>query len=227
MLSKKSKDTKVLKEENQKIEDESYWTHRVKDDPRLDWRNGESNWIEGYEKSTKHPHRQMILDVLKLFKPIKSILEIGCNAGPNLMRIKKQYPKARLTGIDVNKDAIEHAQIFIPKATLAVTSAVKLPFKNDEFDIVLADAVLMYVNSKKINTVLDEMARVTKKAIILVEWYNPYSIRSTIQDFHWCHNYYELLKTRGFSISMTKIPDEIWPSKNWQQWGWLFVAHHQ
>jgi len=41
---------------------------------------------------------------------IRHILEIGCNAGQQCFLIAKKYPKIKVVGIDLNKDAIKHAK---------------------------------------------------------------------------------------------------------------------
>ena len=72
-----------------KFEDVRYWANRKSDDERLDWRNGGGSWIDEYVASASHPHRALILNALERFE-FNSLLEVGCNAGPNLMRIREK-----------------------------------------------------------------------------------------------------------------------------------------
>ena len=50
---------------------------------RDDWGKGSNDWIKGYWDSRSHPHRMFLIDTISKYNP-SSILEIGCNCGPNL-----------------------------------------------------------------------------------------------------------------------------------------------
>ena len=96
-----------------------YWKNRPDDDERKDWYD-DAPWVKGYWNSQDHPHRELILDVLKNIEPFSSLLEIGSNCGPNLVRIQARYP-AVLYGMDINKSAIEFGKASLrcrPSATL-------------------------------------------------------------------------------------------------------------
>jgi len=55
------------------------------------WENRKADWIETYWKTITHPHRDTLLEVLNQVE-FDSVLEIGCNCGPNLARIKEAFP---------------------------------------------------------------------------------------------------------------------------------------
>ncbi len=209
--------------EKSKFEDVRYWANRPKDDERLDWRNGGGSWIDEYVASVNHPHRTLILEALKEFPGFQSLLEVGCNAGPNLLRIREAYPKARLMGIDVNYDAVQKAQEIVPNAIVHCSSVECLPPDFDGvgyFDCVLADAVLMYVEN--IGQALKEMNRVAKRGIIIFDWYAE---EESVIDFHHARNYPKLLADLGFKTTVINLTQESWPSEKWQKNGRLFISH--
>ena len=210
------------------VEDDAYWANRPVNDKRLDWRNGETSWIDGYKRSVSHPHRQLILERLKLFSPFAGVLELGCNAGPNLIRIAEQYPETQLAGVDINKDAIAAAQEALPKAILKVGNICTqpLPFADKSFDIVIIDAVLLYVGAKDIYKVLQEVNRVARRGVILVEWYDE-SVKGKIHEHHWARNYPELLLSFGFNVQTSWLTEELWPNKAWTLHGRCFTAARQ
>ena len=101
-------------------------------------------------------------------------------------------------------------------------------FRNKSFDIVFTDALLMCIGPDKIKKVISEMLRIARRALILVEWYcenhnmDPYG--QGIYHFgNWKRNYVSLLKQfiSKERIRLTKIPNKLWPVKNWQELGYL------
>ena len=209
------------------MENSLYWKNRLYDDNRFDWCTGEGNWIIEYRKSTIHPHRDLIIKELDKTGKFESVLELGCNAGPNLFRIYqtfKHYGLTRLAGIDINKDAITEAKKLVPSAEFQVRDLRKpIPYPYQSFDVVLVDAVLMYIPPKDIKKVFDDIAMIAKKAVILVEWYDD-SLYGIVKDYHWCRNYTKLLEQRGFNVKTIKLTEDLWPSKIWIQNGMLFVG---
>ena len=73
---------------------ENYWTNRHFK-RGSDWGNLKASeegneWVTGYWDSRHHAHRTLLLEKISEFLPIRSILEIGCNCGPNLFILAKE-----------------------------------------------------------------------------------------------------------------------------------------
>lgn len=196
-------------------QDARYWAERPVEEMVNDW--GGKTYVE----SQDHPHRQLILLALKSFKPFKSVLEVGCNAAPNLIRIGEIY-EAELVGVDISEGAIAMAKKELPGGTFKVGDAIDLPFEDYSYDIVIADAVYMYV--KNAEKALDEAARVAKKGILICDWYSE---KEEIKDFHYARDYGSMLEDRGFIVSTVDITENLWPSKKWNTNGKLFIAVRQ
>jgi len=207
----------VVKEEP-KIQGSSYWIERTIEDEHKDW-NYTGNWIEGYIASADHPHRDLILDNLPEFN---SLAEVGCNVGPNLYRINKRFEGKRLAGIDVSPLAIAASKEYLPESIdVQVGSFIRLPWDTQSFDIVLADAVLMYATPDEIGLVLKEMERVGKTLIIV----DRFSKEETNNGYVWSRNYPKLLEELGFQVKTIKMKKSDWPgSKGWQESGCIFIA---
>lgn len=76
-----------------------------------DWNNrqhvGEDDeWVMSYWDSSNHSHRSLLMEKISGYSH-GSILEIGCNCGPNLYLITKRFPDIEAQGIDINPRAIE------------------------------------------------------------------------------------------------------------------------
>lgn len=200
----------------------AYWENRPLADIERDWKETTENWVSDYWASKSHPHRNLILNALTTFE-FTSLGEVGCNAGPNLSRIATAYPSANLKGIDVSPLAIEAAKQYLGTySNLEVASALRLPWDTQSIDILLYDAVLMYVDPENIKTAMDELARVTRKGVILVE---RYSKEDALVGHVWGRDYKTLLEERGFHVQEIAITKESWPtSLNWQKHGRTYVA---
>ncbi len=146
--------------------------------PGSDWNStahaGEDNeWVLSYWDSRDHRHRPFLLEKVADFAPLSSVLEIGCNCGPNLYLIAKRFPDIEIQGIDINPMAVQRgnerfAQEGISNVKLSVGKADELrQFQDKGFDIVFTDAVLIYIGRDKIQRVIKEMVRVARKGLIL------------------------------------------------------------
>jgi ubiquinone/menaquinone biosynthesis C-methylase UbiE len=92
----------------------------------------------------------------------KTVLEIGCGLGLDLIRFAKGG--ARVTGVDLSKTAIELAKKNFAfnkiKADLRIMNAEALDFKANHFDVVYAHGVLQY--TADIEKMINEAFRVLK-----------------------------------------------------------------
>jgi len=202
--------------------EEKYW---IKKPP--------SNGIEVWN-TKDHPHRNFLIEQISVLSPIRSILEIGCNSGPNLYLLAKKLPDAELRGIDINKHAVEYGnkkfkEEGIKNAILSIGKADVLDsFKDNSFDIVFTDAVLMFIAQDKIKKVLRELIRIGRKALVLMEWH-CFELKSphlSCYTTHWVRDYVALLKNLfpDIKVRFIKMPTELWPDKNWQRFGGIVIA---
>lgn len=198
-----------------------FWSTRSPYDTHRDWRYNTESWLVDYIHSTSHPHRDAILKELAKLEPYESILEIGCNTGPNLVRISTK----KLAGIDANKESIQYAKSILPDADLRVGNFKKLPWPDKSFDVVLADAALMYINPDEILPMMEEIDRVMKKGIVIVDRFHE-SIKGEVTGYVWGRNYPKLLEHLGYQVSHYPITKELWPeSENWSRFGIVASAH--
>ena len=191
-----------------------------------------NDWIKFYWSFKNHSHRPFLIEKTSKFFP-HSILEIGCNCGPNLCLLAEKFPDAKIMGIDINPMAVQKgnewlAQEGISNVKLLVGKADELgQFQDKSFDVVFTDAVLIYIGPDKIKDVIREMIRITRQALILVEWHSfesqnkdPYELGVYYYGY-WKRDYVALLKqfVREEQIRVTKITEDIWPDKNWKEVG--------
>jgi len=101
----------------------------------------------------------------------KSLLEVGCGAGIDLVRFAREG--VNVTGIDLSTTSIELARKNIEhnglKADLQVMNGESMEFPDNSFDIVYAHGVLQYTSDAK--KMISEIHRVLKpggEAIVMV-----------------------------------------------------------
>lgn len=203
-----------------------------------DWNNKrysseDNEWVLSYWDSRNHNHRPFLLERIVSFSPISSILEIGCNCGPNLYLIAQRLPEIEIQGIDINPVAIQKGREFfasegISNVRLSVAKADELgQFQDKSLDVVFTDATLIYIGRDKIQGIIEEMVRVTRKGLILVE---KHSFEPKNKDQHglgirrcglWQRDYAALLKqfVPEEQIRITKITEDMWADPGWQETG--------
>ena len=94
--------------------------------------------------------------------PVKSILDVGCNAGAWLSECATLYPTARLAGVEINPSGLEYARRNAPTAELHQAGAEKLPFPDASFDCVTCMEVLEHLPADLRPAAFREMRRVLR-----------------------------------------------------------------
>ncbi|MBI2028409.1 MAG: class I SAM-dependent methyltransferase [Candidatus Levybacteria bacterium] len=118
-----------------------------------DW---EKACVKTRRSLAKRNGRIVVFDIRKSDK----VLDLGCGDGLNI-KIFRSLGIRNVVGIDVSSDLISQARHSNPKAKLYVGSAEKLPFKNEEFDVVFVDSVFHHIIFY--DRVIKEIKRVLKK----------------------------------------------------------------
>lgn len=126
----------------------------------------DSRWYGGYV-AYEWEHLRHALSALPFSLEGKETLEFGCNIGASTIILA--HLGAKVTAIDVNSDAINATSLNVAAygKELQVKAyhfldTTKLPFEDNQFDLILANSVLEYVPYKHIYSVLNELKRILK-----------------------------------------------------------------
>jgi ubiquinone/menaquinone biosynthesis C-methylase UbiE len=133
-------------------------------------------WIENYRQSLQGRHRTTIVEIVKALKP-KTLLEVGCHCGPNLVRLAGELPKLQMIGLDVNTEAIQAGRAWVSTEKLASRIQLnvgRVPEATQALptgmcDVVLSCYTLAYVAPTDLDAVLYELGRLATRAVILAE----------------------------------------------------------
>lgn len=122
-----------------------------------------------YQKGTKNNilqkywHGTKINFALKILKRLsfRNCLEVGCASGYLISEVAKKHPEVRFHAVDVYEEAIKLAKRKYSNINFVVAEAEKLPFKNNQIDLILCYETIEHVRNPK--KAMLEMKRVLKK----------------------------------------------------------------
>ncbi len=186
-----------------KYNPETYWSEVGR---RIRLRDDGHNVVAGDDEPYYRYKRK---EFLKLLSSIdfnaKSILEIGCGPGGNLIEVLKENPK-RLVGVDISDEMVYLAKKNVANNNIEIfkTDGIELPFADNEFDIVFTATVLQHnTDETMLKRVIEELCRVAKEKVFLFE-----RIENKVLGSNLCLGrpvtYYEkLMKEQGFSLVST------------------------
>ena len=118
----------------------------------------------------KYPFDQVVSLTNKFFKKKKIknkneyALELGCGSGNNL-NFLREFGFRKVFGIDGSKTAVAIAKKFIYKSNIKISNSdfIKIPFKNNFFNLCLDRGSITHNKKENIIKILDEVYRCLKK----------------------------------------------------------------
>lgn len=194
----------------------------------LKYRLGSNRHVPDLVTLAERPHRPLLLETFDALGPWRSALEVGCGRGVNLLLLARRYPGATLIGMDISARAIESAQRelarYAVKARLSVGGAEDLSaYADNSADVVLADAVTMYLPPTSIYAALKEMCRVARLGVVVSTWHAVVASSSSpwiYDEGAWVYDYQRLLyDLPGFKSDILRYPADIWHDARWRAYG--------
>ncbi len=177
------------------------------------WKDRKINWQESYQSTWDHPHRSLIVWMIKSI-PFISLWEVGCGGGANLIKITNELKGKQLGGSDINEDAIKLCRETFQGGLFHVESGDNLMMSDKSVDIILSDMCLIYVDPVKIDKYLNEFKRVARNYIVLCEFHSNSwwkRQRARLGGYH-IYNYKKRLEKLGYyDIMVQHIPEQYWP----------------
>lgn len=98
------------------------------------------------------------------------ILEVGCNTG-NQLRALQHSGFTNLYGIELQWYAVEKAKSITKNINIIQCSGFDIPFKDQYFDLVMTNGVLIHIAPKDLSEFMNEIHRCTSKYILGFEYY--------------------------------------------------------
>lgn len=145
----------------------------------------EKFWINEFgnsysRRNIKKNKKFFYKNIIKKTGKIKSAFEIGTNIGLNLDELKKLDFKINTFGVEINKYAFKECK---KKGHIVFNSSI-FDFKiKKKFDLVFTSGVLIHINPKKLNQVYSKLFNLSKKYILIEEYFNPTPVQITYRKF--------------------------------------------
>lgn len=119
--------------------------------------------------------------IMKSTNDVYSIIELGCNTGLNLRALQRINPKLELTGYDINKKSLSVARTSTEASIINATIIGDLT-QEAQADLTFTKTVLIHINPDFLQNVYDNLFKLSKRYIMLAEYYNPYPVKVPYRD---------------------------------------------
>ncbi|WP_421655916.1 class I SAM-dependent methyltransferase [Leptothermofonsia sp. ETS-13] len=117
------------------------------------------SWLAALGVGGERRFRQLALEGLEI-TPETKILDMCCGAGPATQILVER--SRHVTGLDASPNAIKRAKERVPQADYVEAFAEKMPFPNNQFDLVHTSTALHEMESEQLRQILQEVYRVLK-----------------------------------------------------------------
>lgn len=113
--------------------------------------------------------RAAVEKVGRRLEEFEHILDFGCGCGRILVPMRAELPGARLSGVDIDDEALAWLRLQLPETCLRTVDPLPpLPFADSLFDLVYCHSVFTHMDVDYQDRWLSELRRVAKPGAILV-----------------------------------------------------------
>ncbi|MBF0231424.1 MAG: class I SAM-dependent methyltransferase [Desulfamplus sp.] len=183
---------------------------------QMQWeKRGGENWVQELSPAYQQMYEGLTRIILQ-DKP-QTILEYGCGYG-YLLKIlfenSENAQKRKFWGCDYSSSQVRQAKHYFPQANFIQADITKKApeFENIQFDAVVGVSVLMYLSQRGIIDFLQEVKKICRGKIYIVEYYYKYLSNEKQKayqeampnDGRKIYDYEQLLKENGITVIETQ-----------------------
>ena len=92
-------------------------------------------------------------------------LDAGCGEGFAAANLSSKFPDAKLIGVDISAQAVKNSKKYAPQMPVLVGDVTRLPFKDNQFDLVLCLEVLEHLHRPE--QAVATFIRLTRRYVLL------------------------------------------------------------
>jgi 2-polyprenyl-3-methyl-5-hydroxy-6-metoxy-1,4-benzoquinol methylase len=109
--------------------------------------------------------RKFYTAAMSLMPDVNTVLDAGCGEGYSAREIHQVQPESDVIGIDLSFSALEMVSNQILNMPIAAADVTKLPFRDNQFDVVVSFEVLEHIPNPAI--AVTEYMRVSRDYLLL------------------------------------------------------------
>jgi pseudaminic acid biosynthesis-associated methylase len=102
---------------------------------------------------------------------VRTVLEVGCNVGANLRWLAPLLGPEHVSGVDINRAALDEIRRRLPGINTIVSPARELPFRDRWFDLVFTAGVLIHQPTATLPRVMGEVVRTARRYVLAIEYF--------------------------------------------------------
>ena len=170
-----------------------------------------TEWNAFYEATWGRTKLAMNAEFLGPLNRDARILEVGCNTGMQLKGLQEAGFQ-NLYGVELQAYAVERAKEYSQHLNLVQGSGFDLPFKDNFFDMVCTNGVLIHIAPADLPRIMAEMVRCSRRYIWGFEYYAPTTTAVPYrgnEDFLWKADYAQLFLDQFPELRLVK--QELYP----------------
>ncbi len=100
----------------------------------------------------------------------RTVLEVGCSRGHNLISIQSIDPSVEVEGIDINANAVNEARTHGITARVGSATEIASIFDHGTFDLVFTAGVLIHVAPDDLERVMKNIITTSARYVLAVEY---------------------------------------------------------
>ena len=162
--------------------------------------------VEGFWRDENYLH---ILDLLPAGKEF-TLLDIGCAVGDGCLMLKKQFPKAQITGVDISEVGIAKATQKSDDIKYAVLDILKDPLPQT-YDYILIIETLEHFDEPF--QVINKCLKHVRQSIIVSVPYEPHYTGKNLGSKEHCYSFNEKTFSK-YNSTVVRITDFIETSQS-------------
>jgi len=159
------------------------------------------DWDDFYIKTWGQTKVSMNEEFIGFLSKDSKILEVGCNTGMQLNGLQRMDFQD-IYGIELQQFAVEQAKKYTKNINIICGSGYDLPFKDEYFDLVCTNGVLIHISPQDLSRIMSEIYRCSKKYIWGFEYF-----AENITDINYRGHDNYLWKADYASLFMKQFPD--------------------
>ncbi|ALD21133.1 pseudaminic acid biosynthesis-associated methylase [Hymenobacter sp. DG25A] len=178
-----------------------------------------ADWDEFYRTTWGLTKTEMNADFLGTLARESRILEVGCNTGMQLAGLQHMGFQ-QLYGVELQPYAVERAKEFTRHVNIVQGSGFDIPFKDEFFDVVCTNGVLIHIAPADLPRIMAEMVRCSRRYIWGFEYYSPELTTIPYRDnegFLWKADYAKLFLEQFPELRLVK--QELYPYQTTNEQG--------